>query len=1058
MDSLTGDLVQLEWLELVSKVSSELQNHLGLSDNTLAEYVIDKRKQADTFETFQQEFNDQGFPASLIRSLDRLVSSLGSIKNGTNGTNGTDGDFEHAQGKKQVFKGLAMPDSEIDGLMAELEAAAPKREQNGDAARPTTKRKRSPRDDRSYDRRDRRDKYRDTDDDRAYGKRRQNRHRSPDYDNSRSKRRYVDEPIPARMPRYVSPPVPDRTRTQKKRLTSPERFEIQQLIASGAAKASDFPEYEKDYQTSVVRGGMMENEEDVEVELKEDEPPFLQGQTKQSLDLSPIRVVKAPDGSLNRAAQQGVQLAQERRDLRAQEAREKAAEAMQNRDMSSAWNDPMARPEDRRFASDVRENATPQSNAASEWKRQNARRSIGKRTNMTIKEQRESLPAFKLRKSFLQAMDENQVLIVKGETGSGKTTQLPQYLAEAGYGNRGMIGCTQPRRVAAVSVAKRVSEEVGCKLGNEVGYTIRFEDVTSPDTTIKFMTDGILLRESVLDPRLEKYSVIMLDEAHERTIATDVLFGLLKKTLSLRPDLKIIVTSATLEAEKFMKYFSNFNAPYLEIPGRTCNVEIFYSNEPESDYLDAALTTVMQIHLTEDPGDMLLFLTGKEEIDTTCQILFERMKQLGPDVPELIILPIYSALPSEMQSQVFEPAPPGGRKVIVATNIAETSLTVDGIIYVIDPGFVKQSVYDPKLGMDRLLVQPISQQQAGQRAGRAGRTADGKCFRLYTEHAFLEEMQPATIPEIQRQNLASTILSLKARGINDLLNFGFLDPPPTPTMLSALEELYHLSALDDEGLLTRLGRAMVDFPMDPALGKTCIVSADFKCSDEILTIVSCISSGLEFFTRPRNEQSKADQKKAKFHDQSGDHMTLLNAYESWRRNGEGFAWCKDNFIQFRSMKRAKDVREQLLAIMQRHRLPIVHGGRDSTRIRKALVAGFFKNTARKDPHEGYKTLTEQQPVALHPSSALFGKSAEFVVYHSLVETVKEYMHCCSTLDPKWLPELAPNFFKVADPTKMSTRRQQERIQPLHNRFQGEDDWRLSSQRRQGRGGGGGTWG
>ncbi|KAL9085835.1 MAG: hypothetical protein Q9159_004500 [Coniocarpon cinnabarinum] len=961
-----------------------------------------------------------------------------------------------------------MPDSAptatMDDLMAELESNAPN-------AQPQKTRER---DDRYYDGR-RKDRYRERSprDDRGRNHGRDNdrkRRRSPHYDRP-THRRYDDfeKPIPAHMPATPLAPLDNgyrsRGRREHKRLTSPERFEIQQLISSGVAKPSEFPGYEAEQEpTNGARGGLMEHEEDPDVEVKDEEPPFLKGQTQHTQDLSPVRIIRAPEGSLNRAAQQGVQLASERRELRSQDAREKGAEALNNRDLQSGWQDPMARPQDRQFAGDVRDKALPPPGSMPEWKRQQARQSYGKRTNMSIKEQRESLPAFKLRKTFLQAMEENQVLVIQGETGSGKTTQLPQYLAEAGYGNRGMIGCTQPRRVAAISVAKRVAEEVGCKLGHEIGYTIRFEDNTSPDTTIKFMTDGILLRESVLDPKLEKYSVIILDEAHERTVATDVLFGLLKRTLRLRPDLKVIVTSATLEAEKFQAYFGEFGkvdnkAPHIKIPGRTYNVEIFYSNEPESDYLDAALTTVMQIHLTEEPGDILVFLTGKEEIDTTCQILFERMKQLGPDVPELVVLPIYSALPSEMQSQVFEPAPPGGRKVIVATNIAETSLTVDGIIYVIDPGFVKQSVYDPKLGMDRLLVQPISQQQAGQRAGRAGRTADGKCFRLYTEHAFLDEMQPATIPEIQRQNLASTILSLKARGINDLLNFGFLDPPPEKTMLSALEELYHLDALDDEGLLTRLGRAMVDFPMDPALAKTCICSAkDFRCSDEILTVVSCISSGQEFFSRPRAEQNKADQKKAKFHDPTGDHLTLLNAFESWQRNGEAFAWCKENYIQFRSMKRAKDVREQLIGIMQRHRLPIINSNRDTHRIRQALVSGMFKNTARKDPHEGYKTLTEQQPVAMHPSSALFGKTADFVVYHSLVETVKEYMHCCSIIDAKWLPELAPNFFKVADPTQLSRRQKAQKIAPLRGKGADDESWRLSSQRQRGRGGGGGTWG
>jgi hypothetical protein len=278
--------------------------------------------------------------------------------------------------------------------------------------------------------------------------------------------------------------------------------------------------------------------------------------------------------------------------------------------------------------------------------------------------------------------------------------------------------------------------------------------------------------------------------------------------LKRRKDLKLIVTSATLDAEKFSTYFGG--CPIFTIPGRTFPVEVLYTKEPESDYLDAALITIMQIHLSEPPGDILLFLTGAEEIDTSCEILHERMKALGPQVPELIVLPVYSALPSEMQSRIFDPAPPGARKCVIATNIAETSITIDGIFYVIDPGFVKQNAYDPRLGMDSLVVVPISQAQARQRAGRAGRTGPGKTYRLYTEAAYRNEMLPNPIPDIQRQNLSHTILMLKAMGINDLLNFGFMDPPPQQTLVTALEGLYALSALDDEGLLTRLGRKMAD--------------------------------------------------------------------------------------------------------------------------------------------------------------------------------------------------------------------------------------------------------
>lgn len=844
-------------------------------------------------------------------------------------------------------------------------------------------------------------------------------------------------------------------RRQKKRMTSPERWEIRQLIASGVAKASDYPDLEEDYNATLRGESGMELEEDIDIEVRDEEPPFLVGQTKQSLELSPIRVVKAPDGSLNRAAMSGTNLAKERKEMRKDEAQ--ATEAENKPDLSTQWNDPMANPDQRQFASDLR-NAkmiTAKPEEEPEWKRAARSEPMGRRTTLPIKQQRESLPVFHFRSALIKAIKENQFLIVVGETGSGKTTQLTQYLAEAGFANTGMIGCTQPRRVAAMSVAKRVAEEVGCQLGEEVGYTIRFEDITSPSTKIKYMTDGMLQREILMDPELRRYSVIILDEAHERTIATDVLFALLKKTCKHRPDLRVISTSATLDADKFSTYFNE--CPIFTIPGRTFPVEILYSREPESDYLDSALVTVMQIHLTEPQGDILVFLTGQEEIDTSCEILHERMKALGPNVPKLHILPVYSALPNEQQSRIFDPAPPGERKVVIATNIAETSITIDHIYYVVDPGFVKQNAYDPKLGMDALIVTPISQAQANQRAGRAGRTGPGKCFRLYTEQAFQTEMLPTTIPEIQRQNLAYTILMLKALGINDLLNFDFMDPPPTNTMLTALEELFALGALDTEGLLTRLGRKMADFPMEPSLAKVLIASVELGCTDEMLSIIAMLNIPTVFY-RPKEKQQQADQKKAKFHDPSGDHLTLLNVYNGWKKSGSSNPWCYENFIQARAMQRAQKVRDQLVQIMQRHRHPIVSCLRDTAKVRRAMCAGFFRNAARKDPQEGYKTLIEGTPVYLHPSSALFGKQAEWVIYHTLVMTTKEYMQTTTTIEPKWLVEAAPTFFKVAPSNQLSKRKQAERIQPLYNKYATEDDWRLSAQRRGGRSGGGGTWG
>lgn len=413
------------------------------------------------------------------------------------------------------------------------------------------------------------------------------------------------------------------------------------------------------------------------------------GQTKHSLQLSPIKIVKNPDGSMNRAAMAGAHLAKERRDARQQQALSKVVGGAAMGGLDGA--DEEVAP-----STSALQNAFRGTKGEPEWKKKvlgNA--TFGKITSMSIQQQRESLPIFKLRETIIQAVEENQIMVVVGETGSGKTTQMTQYLAEAGFAGRGIVGCTQPRRVAAMSVAKRVAEEVGCRLGQEVGYTIRFEDCTTPATRIKYMTDGMLLRECLIDPKVSKYSVILLDEAHERTVSTDVLFGLLKKAAKERPDLRLIVTSATLDAERFSSFF--FNCPILTIPGRTYPVEVLYAKQPESDYLDSALVTTMQIHLSEPPGDILVFLTGQEEIDTACEILYERMKALGPSVPELIILPVYSALPSEMQSKIFEPAPPGSRKVVLATNIAETSITIDGIYYVIDPGFVKQNSYDAKV-------------------------------------------------------------------------------------------------------------------------------------------------------------------------------------------------------------------------------------------------------------------------------------------------------------------------------------------------------------------------
>uniref|UniRef100_A0A671MV87 RNA helicase n=1 Tax=Sinocyclocheilus anshuiensis TaxID=1608454 RepID=A0A671MV87_9TELE len=473
----------------------------------------------------------------------------------------------------------------------------------------------------------------------------------------------------------------------------------------------------------------------------------------------------------------------------------------------------------------------------------------------SLQEVRRSLPIFPYREDLLAAIRDHQILVIEGETGSGKTTQIPQYLLEDGYTNGGMkIGCTQPRRVAAMSVAARVAQEMSVKLGNEVGYSIRFEDCTSERTILKYMTDGMLLREFLTEPDLASYSVIIIDEAHERTLHTDILFGLIKDIARFRPDLKVLVASATLDTERFSCFFDE--APVFRIPGRRFPVDIYYTKAPEADYLEACVVSVLQIHVTQPAGDVLVFLTGQEEIEACCELLQERCRRLGSKISELIVLPIYANLPSDMQAKIFNPTPPGARKVVVATNIAETSLTIDGIIYVIDPGFCKQKSYNARTGMESLIVTPCSRASANQRAGRAGRVAAGKCFRLYTAWAFKHEMEETSIPEIQRTNLGNVVLLLKSLGINDLIHFDFMDPPPHETLVLALEQLYALGALNHLGELTKV----------------------YKCSEEILTIAAMLSVNNSIFYRPKDKVVHADNARMNFVVPGGDHMVLLNVY------------------------------------------------------------------------------------------------------------------------------------------------------------------------------------
>jgi pre-mRNA-splicing factor ATP-dependent RNA helicase DHX38/PRP16 len=636
----------------------------------------------------------------------------------------------------------------------------------------------------------------------------------------------------------------------------------------------------------------------------------------------------------------------------------------------------------------------------------------------TLQEQREFLPVYSIRKQLLEVIHDNQIVVIVGETGSGKTTQLTQYLHEEHYSDYGMIGCTQPRRVAAMSVAKRVAEEMNVELGEEVGYAIRFEDFTSKTTIIKYMTDGVLLRESLRESDLDSYSAIIMDEAHERSLHTDVLFGILRQIVKRRRDLKLIITSATLNAEKFSNFFGGI--PIFRIPGKTFHVEKYYIKSACDDYVEAAVKQVLTIHLSYPSGDILVFMTGQEDIEATCQVIAERISTLSENgntsVPPLLLLPMYSQLPSDLQSKIFESNEQGIRKCIVSTNIAETSLTVDGIKYVVDCGYCKLKVYNPKIGMDTLQICPESQANANQRAGRAGRTGEGYCYRLFTERQFVTEMLDNQIPEIQRTNLSNVVLLLKSLGINNLVLFDFMDPPPQDNIMNSMYQLWVLAALNNKGDLTELGKKMVEFPLDPPLAKMLIYSNELHCSNEILIIVSMLSVP-NIFYRPKDREEESDNTREKFFIPESDHLTYLNVYLQWKANNYSSSWCTNHYVHAKSMKKAREILSQLLEIMEKQSLPLLSCEETSwDSIRKAICSSYFYNSARVKGIGEYVNLLSALPSSLHPSSALFGLgyTPDYVVYHELVMTTKEYMSCVTAVDGEWLAELGPMFFSIKE--------------------------------------------
>lgn len=604
-----------------------------------------------------------------------------------------------------------------------------------------------------------------------------------------------------------------------------------------------------------------------------------------------------------------------------------------------------------------------------------------------------------------------------------------------------IVNCSQ----AAVSVARRVASERNVTLGEQVGYAVRFEDQTSTKLTrIVYMTDGTLLRNVLEDPTLSRYGIIVLDEAHERSLNTDILFALLK-SMALSTTLKLVVTSATLDAEKFAAYFGG--CPVLKVPGRTFPVDIVHSKEDyftfgESNmsnnrYMEAAIETALDIHCNRPPGDILIFLTGSAEIEKAATALNDAVCALpAGSCPDLLVLPLYAALPPDMQARIFQPAPTADtRRCIIATNVAETSVTVDGVVYVVDSGVVKLKGHDAATSMDSLVVAPISRVQAAQRAGRAGRTRAGVCFRLYTKETYEKRMQETTPPEILRTSLTGTVLYLKSLFSNtrNILDFDFLDSPEPSALEAALHQLYVLGAIDSEGgKITLIGRAMAALPLDPCFARAVVEAS--ASSDDPLLVDDIIIIAAMFAHEKGPFRGDASPKTLKEFapDGCGDHILYLRLYREWQSTGYSTQWCYDMGLDSRVMRFARDVHRQLARSVHADEdytamLPYTpnpskrkrghpENGRSSRGIRsiqRALAVGFAPRLARRmTMHNGYRPLMNPGTMAqAHPNGAPLavdddGLLPEFIVYNEMVGTGIHgrvlLRGCCPVSDVSWV--------------------------------------------------------
>lgn len=642
------------------------------------------------------------------------------------------------------------------------------------------------------------------------------------------------------------------------------------------------------------------------------------------------------------------------------------------------------------------------------------------RGNLSLRQQRLLLPIYGRRRQLLYALEKYRVVVIVGETGSGKTTQMPQYLDEAGWtaGGRAVV-CTQPRRIAAVTVARRVAAEMGATLGREVGYSVRFDDMSNPRLTrIKYATDGALVRECMSDPLLSRYSVVMIDEAHERSLATEILLGLLRKIRRRRPELRVIVASATLDARRYKRFFDSGmgggqvdTSIIISVEGRCHPVDAMYSRAPVRDYVSAACDTALFIHERKPPGDILVFLTGRDDIESA----YDRLR----DAPRsLAVTRLYGGLSAREQERALRRAPAGCRKIILATNIAETSVTIEGVVYVVDCGFVKTPSYDPDSGLSRLHITPISRAQARQRAGRAGRVRAGACYRLFPEKAF-RSLAARAAPEIQRTRLTSLVLQLKALGVDNLMGFHFLSPPPVELMADALELLFACGALDEQARLTEpVGTTMAEMPVDPCLARMLIASGPLACAEEALSVAAMLSVQSPFI-RPRMYRAEADAAHRGFRAKEGDHLTLLRIYDGFTLGGKESAWCEANKLDFRALRRAGQIRRQLRRLLKRFGVrmaSIADADLDSDAAAVALIkcvlSGYFTNVAQLGREGTYRTVRGGFALGVHPESGMRGSGHRWVMFHEVVDTARgRDMREVTAIRPAWLSEIAPHYYK-----------------------------------------------